>query len=164
MARFFVAIAGGLAWMGLRGDLGADAFALGAVLGLLTWRAEGGRPRTRFSPGRALRITWHFLRFATLFLLELTLTGIDQLRIVLSPRVTIEPGWVRFVSELQTPPLRAVLAAVLSLTPGSLTYEARAEGAEFVIYLHVLHLEDEERALRQIRARLEAPLLAMERV
>ncbi len=163
MARFFVALAGGLAWMGLRGDVGVEVFAVGAVLGLLTWRAEGGRPRGRFSPARALRIVWHFLRFVALFLWELGLTAVDQLRIVLSPRMSIEPGWVRFGTELETPSLRALLAAVVSLTPGSLTYETGSEGEEFVIYLHVLHLEDEAQTLHQIRTHLEAPLLAMER-
>jgi multicomponent K+:H+ antiporter subunit E len=75
----------------------------------------------------------------------------------------VHPGWIRFDTELETPAMRVLLGVVLSLTPGSLTYEESilADGT-CDISLHVLDLRDEERLVKRIRARFEAPLRAME--
>ena len=45
MASFFVAILGGLAWMGLTSAISWGGFGFGALVALATWRFEGGRGR-----------------------------------------------------------------------------------------------------------------------
>ena len=88
---------------------------------------------------------------------------VEQLRIVLAPRIDVHPGWIRFDTELETPAMRVLLGVVLSLTPGSLTYEESiSEDGACDIALHVLDLRDEDRLVERIRARFEAPLRAME--
>jgi len=57
-----------------------------------------------------------------------------------------------------------LLSAMLSLTPGSVTYEDLPRENGCTICLHVLDLRDEEQLMAQIRRRLEAPLHAMERL
>ena len=59
--------------------------------------------------------------------------------------------------------MRALLGAMLTLTPGTLTYEeSAAEDGGWIVSLHVLDLRDEERLVERIRTRFEAPLRAME--
>jgi multisubunit Na+/H+ antiporter MnhE subunit len=59
--------------------------------------------------------------------------------------------------------MRALLGVVISLTPGSVTYEESISEAETCeLSLHVLDLRDEARVVERIRARFEAPLRAME--
>jgi multicomponent Na+:H+ antiporter subunit E len=163
MSTFFVAILTGLAWMGLLGEIGWGSFLVGAVLGLAVWRVEGARARRPFGLVRALRLTGLGVRFFAVFLFELLVAVLEQLRIVLAPRIDVHPGWVRFSTELETPAMRVLLGVVLSLTPGSLTYEESiSEDGVCDLALHVLDLRDEERLVERIRTRFEAPLREME--
>jgi len=163
MSTFFVALLTGVAWMGLLGEIGWGHFSVGMVLGLAIWRVEGARARRPFGPLRALILVCLGLRFLVVFLWELLVAVVEQLRIVLAPRIDVHPGWIRFNTELETPSMRVVLGVVLSLTPGSLTYEesVSADGS-CDIALHVIDLRDEERLVERIRDRFEAPLRAME--
>jgi multisubunit Na+/H+ antiporter MnhE subunit len=163
MSSFFVAILSGLAWMGLLGEIGWVSFAVGATLGLAVWRIEGARARRPFGPVRALRLTWLGARFLAIFLYELHVAVVEQIRIVLAPRMDVQPGWIRLSTELETPAMRVLLGVVLSLTPGSLTYEESiSEDGVCELSLHVLDLRNEERLVERIRARFEAPLREME--
>ncbi len=163
MSSFFVAVLTGVVWMGLRAEIGWGTFAVGAVIGLVVWRVEGISSRRPFGLLRAFRLTWLGLQLFAFFLWELVVAVIEQLRIVLAPRIDVRPGWVRFSTELETPAMRVALGLMLSLTPGSLTYEESvSENGVCDLALHVLDLRDEERMLEQIRRRFEAPLRAME--
>lgn len=165
MSTVFVAILAGVAWMGLLGATGWGVFLVGALLGVVLWRLEGGRARRRFAPLRALRFLLLGVRLLLVFLWELLLANVEQLRIVLAPRLEVRPGWILFRSDLETPAARAMLGAMISLTPGSLTYEeAQAEDGGWIVSLHVIDLRDEQLILEQIRARFESPLLAMEQL
>jgi multisubunit Na+/H+ antiporter MnhE subunit len=163
MSTFFVALLTGVAWMGLLGEIGWGHFAVGVVFGLAIWRVEGVQARRPFGPLRALLLVGLGLRFLAVFAWELLVAVVDQLRIVLAPRIDVQPGWIRFDTELETPSMRVVLGVVLSLTPGSITYEeSTLEGGGWAIELHVLDLRDEARLVERIRSRFEAPLRAME--
>ena len=163
MSTFFVAILTGVAWMGLTAEVDWGSFAVGTVIGLAVWRIEGAHAHRPFGPVRALRLTGLGLRLLAVFLWGLVVASIEQLRIVLAPRIDVRPGWAQFNTELETPAMRAVLGLVLSLTPGSLTYEESiSEDGVCSLAIHVLDLRDEQRMLDQIRTQLEAPLRAME--
>ena len=163
MSTFFVTILTGVAWMGLLGEIGWGQFTVGVVLGFAIWCVEGARARRPFGPLRALVLTWLGLRFLAVFFWELLVAVVEQLRIVLAPRIDVHPGWIRFDTELETPAMRALLGVVVSLTPGSITYEESiSEDGTCDIALHVLDLRDEDRLVERIRVRFEAPLRAME--
>ena len=165
MSSFFFAILTGLAWMGLTAEVSWGSFALGAGGGVLISRLEGARERRPLGLVRGLRLVWLGARLGVVFLWELVVANLEQLRIVLAWRIDVRPGWIRFDSELETPAMRALLGAMISLTPGSLTYEdSAAEDGAWSVSLHVLDLRDEEQVVARIRERFEAPLRAMERL
>ncbi len=163
MSAFFVAILTGVAWMGLSAEIGWGTFAVGAAIGLAVWRAEGLRSRRPFGLVRAIRLTWMAVRLLVVFLWELLVAVVEQLRIVLAPGIDVRPGWVRFTTELETPAMRVVFGVMVSMTPGTITYEETiSEDGLCSLELHVLDLRDEEGMLARIRTRFEAPLRAME--
>jgi len=164
MWTFFATILAGLAWMGLNAEVGFGTFGVGLVIGSLIWRLEGARASTRFGPVRASRLLGIGVRLLGVFLWELVVANFEQLRIILAPRIDVHPGWIRFGTNLETPAMRAVFGAMVSLTPGSLTYEESSDESGCTISLHVLDLRDEERMVARIRTRFEAPLRAMERL
>ncbi len=163
MSTFFFALLAGVAWMGLLGEIGWGPMLTGVVLGLLIRRVERAESRRPFTPRAALALSWMGLRFAAVFFWELVVAVIVQVRIVLAPRIDIQPGWIRFATELETPALRVLLGVVLSLTPGSIVYEeSTSPDGTCSIAIHVIDLRDEERVIDRVRRRFEAPLRAME--
>jgi multisubunit Na+/H+ antiporter MnhE subunit len=114
---------------------------------------------------RALRLAWQGLQLFAVFLWELVVANLEQLRVILAPRIAVTPGWIRIRSDLETPAARALLGVMISLTPGSLTYEeGPTEDGSWILSLHVLDLRDEEQLVAQIRSRFESRLRAMERL
>jgi len=164
MSTFFFAILAGLVWMGLNESVRIGDFAFGVIVALAVGRVSGVRAHRPFGPFRALILVGLGLRLLVVFLWELLVANLEQLRIVLAPRIDVRPGWIRFQSELETPAMRALFGAMLSLTPGSVTYEDVSTDEGCYVCIHVLDLRDEGKLVEHIRTRLEAPLHAMEKL
>ena len=165
MSTFYVAILAGIVWMALLSEIGWGNFVVGAGIGLSVWLLAGARAHRPFGPLRALRLAWMGLLFFGIASWELLVSVFDQTRLVLSPRMDPQPGWVLLRTELETPAMRVLLGVLISLTPGSLVYEELIdEEGRCDLALHVVDLRDEEQMIERIRSRLEAPLRAMETV
>lgn len=159
---FFLALAG-VAWMGLRGDLGPGAFVTGAIFGAIAWRLEHAYSSERFDPRRALRLVWRATKVAVSFAGELIFANWHQLRVVLAPRIDVQPHWIHFDTRIESPALRLVLGVMVSLTPGSLVCdEIEGSDGSVCLWIHILDSQDPEQVLARIRRRLETPLRALE--
>jgi len=166
MSAFFFVLFAGTAWLGLRGDISVVTFAIGLLIGFGLWRIFGFRSRRPFSVVRAVRLTLLGASLFLIFLVELVLANLQQLRIVLAPRIAVHPHWLRFRTELETPAMRAVLGTMIVMTPGTVAYGAieTADGA-WIIGVHALNAKDEADAqatLDRIRERFESRLKQME--
>ena len=152
--------------MGLRGDLGVYTFFIGMLLGFGLWRLFRFRSRRPFSIARATRLTFLGLSVFIVFLKELLLANLQQLRIVFTPRIKVSPHWLQYHTELETPAMRAVLGSMIVMTPGTVAYkETGAEEGGWTIAVHALHAKDEEEAqkiLDRIHERFESRLRQME--
>jgi len=166
MSAFFFIIFSGMVWMGLLGDISVFTFVVGMLLGFGMWRLFGFKSRRPFSIARAIRLTFLGLSVFIIFLKELVLANLQQLRIVLAPRIRVSPHWLRYRTELETPAMRAVLGSMIVMTPGTVAYkETEAEEGVWTIAVHALHAKDEEDAqktLDRIRDRFESRLRQME--
>jgi multicomponent K+:H+ antiporter subunit E len=67
------------------------------------------------------------------------------------------PGFVAFPLELRHPAALAILACIVTATPG--TSWARYDADRGVLTLHMLDLVDEERWVREFKARYESRLM-----
>lgn len=77
----------------------------------------------RLRPG----LPWYVLRFILTFFLALIQANIDMARRVLSPSLPVCPGLVEVRTQLHSPLGRLLLANAITLTPGTLSVDVRAD-------------------------------------
>lgn len=143
-------------WLMLNQSLAFGHWLLGASLALvIPWLVAPLRPQ-RASPRRPLTIV-HLL-LAVLW--DIVVSNVEVARRVLGPESAIRPRFVRLPLTIADPHGIAVLASVISLTPGTLSADLEDDGRTLLV--HALHCPDDEAAqalVATIRARYEAPLL-----
>ena len=166
MSLFFFVIFTGITWMALSGDLSVVTFVIGVLIGFGVWRIFGFKIGRPFSVVRAVRLLWLGIILLLIFLGELVRANLQQLRLVLTPRIVINPCWLEFRTRLETPAMRAVLGSMIVMTPGTVAYgETEAEDGAWIIGVHALHVGGEadlQEVIDQIRSRFESRLKQME--
>lgn len=60
------------------------------------------------------------VRFAAYFVAQSVIGGVDVALRALSPRMRLDPGWIRYPMRLTAPGLQAMFADCISLLPGTL--------------------------------------------
>lgn len=142
-----------LLWLLLNRTMAPGPALVGLVVALIGGRALSllgqGRPRLR-RPGLALRLAGRVL-------LDIARSNIAVMRIILARRPERRAGFIRMPLALRDPQALAVLACILTATPGSAWVEFDAE--EGWLLLHVLDLGDEEEWVRLVKDRYEQPLM-----
>ena len=141
-----------LAWLSLNGSLSAGHLLLAAVFAiavpLLTERLRPEKARLR-RPGVALRL-------AATVLKDIVLSNIEVGRRILGPESAIQPRFVWLPLSLRDPHAIVALAAIVTLTPGTLSAEIDNERRHLLI--HAFNVDDEDALIRDIQTRYEAPL------
>jgi multicomponent K+:H+ antiporter subunit E len=139
-------------WLLLNQSLAPGHVLLGAAIGLL---ASRGLAALRPEPVRAVALG-PILRLAGIVLADIVRSNLAVARIVLFPRQRIS-GFVRLPLELTNVHGLAVLACIVTATPGTLWVQLdRGNG---ILLVHILDLVDEEAWIRLIKRRYEALLL-----
>ena len=140
-------------WMVLNQSAAPGTILLGAVLGIAMGRAYGllQPPKTRVRrPGAALRL------FARV-MLDIARSNLAVARLILSGRREVNSGFVAIPLTLVDRHGLAVLACIITSTPGTVwvSYDARAR----LLLIHVLDLADEDTWIATIQGRYESLLL-----
>ncbi len=106
-----------------------------------------------FHPRRILYI----LQFSFVFLVALVKSNIQVAKIVINPKLPVNPGIVKFKTTLKSDFAKMVLANTITLTPGTLTVDL--SGDEF--YIHWLNMtsHDEAAIYEDIAADFEKVLI-----
>jgi len=94
------------------------------------------------------------LRFLARFLREVVVANLQMVRIVLSPRIRVRPGIIRYPLDVRTDSGITLLADSITLTPGTLTVDVAPDRS--ALYIHVIDIDEPERVRRQIKQSLEA--------
>ena len=168
MRRLPFAVAGTLIWLALMEESGLRGALFGGALGfvcaeILVRRTSPGTPSGTRGAGRSGtpsrgRYAWACLRLLIRFSAEVLIANLQQLRIVLAPRLRVRPRWLVYRTELRDPRLRVLLGLMLSLTPGTITAELEADA----LLVHVLDTRDPEAVEERIRRRFEGLLQELE--
>jgi multicomponent Na+:H+ antiporter subunit E len=137
------------AWVALTGDAspGNALFALGlAALALVVARPldPGGRARVRWTrlPGFVLYFAWQVL-----------IANARVARAVLAPLPRLRPGIVAVPLTLERDAEIALLANLITLTPGTLSIEVSEDRR--TLYVHALGVSDAEAVRAEVRAGFE---------
>ncbi|MCA9759763.1 MAG: Na+/H+ antiporter subunit E [Candidatus Eisenbacteria bacterium] len=147
-------ISWGAVWLLLDGQLTVGGIAFALTIGALSvWLT-----RTWSEAWAVASRVPAVIRLAGVFVRELMVSNLQQMRIVLTPRLRVAPHWMEYETELETEAGRVVLAVLISLTPGTVVSEL--EGTRLLV--HVLDAREPAIVEHRIRARLERAVARLE--
>ena len=129
-----------LFWLLLNGSLAPATLAVGVTVSLIISQLSTGG-MTFFSgfhyTPKALMASLLYLLF---FFKELMKANLTLAKIVLSPSLPINPGFVKVRTTLKSPMGRLLLANSITLTPGTLTVEMEGEW----LYVHWVTMDAQD--------------------
>ena len=96
------------------------------------------------------------LRLAGVVLWDIVVSNLTVARIALNPRSDPQPAWVPVVLEARHPSAIALLATIITMTPG--TVSCIVDEKEHLILVHALDCSDPADLAAQIKQRYERPL------
>lgn len=142
-----------LIWMLLVNKIALGSLVLAAILGtaipLLTEAYWPDRPRIRNLPALAA--------YVAILIWDIILANIAVAKIVLfKPNRDIRSAFITVPLDLRTPEAITILAATITLTPGTVTADMSACGRALLI--HSLHAPDPDAIRDEIKSRYEARL------
>jgi multicomponent K+:H+ antiporter subunit E len=145
----------GLTWLGLNNTLDPAHVLLAVALGLavppLTGRFLPDLPRLR-APGTLVRLLLVVLG-------DILVANVEVARRIVGRESALRPAFIHVPLDIKDPLGIAALAAIVTLTPGTLSADLTASGTGLVV--HALHMDDEARLIATIKQRYEAPLRAI---
>ena len=144
-------------WLLLNQSVALGHIVLGAVLSaVLCWLSAELRP---LQP--RVRRPWLAAVVAVLVLVDIVRSNVGVFRIVLGlvRDREVKSGFVRVPLDLRDPHGIAVLATIVTSTPGTVWVDLDPEGR--FVTLHVLDLRDEKEWIRWIKDRYERHLMRM---
>lgn len=139
-------------WLLLQQSLALPQLITAAVLGLVLPRVLHGF----LGPGVRPRRLGLALRFTGVVLYDIVVSNLVVARIVLSPRADPQPAWVPVPLDIRHPNAIALLATLITTTPG--TVSCVVDEARHEILVHALDCASPDEMAAQIKARYEAPL------
>lgn len=141
-------------WMAMTELSGTNLF-IGFVLGyFVLWLSPGMAPRTRY-----FRRVGQGVRFLGLFLKELAVSTARIAYDVLTPTAYMRPAVIGIPLDVETDVEIAMLAIVVTLTPGSLALDVSSDRK--TLYVHVMYAEDPETVRRDIKRGFERRILEL---
>lgn len=140
-------------WMLLRNEFSPIEFFIGYVVGIALLYVLRRFLHFDFYFRRVIAI----VKLILLFLWELILANIDVAKIVLSPKLNVEPGIIAVPTVLKTEWEVTLLASLISLTPGTLSMYFSEDGK--TIYVHSIHVPDKDAMIEQIHNTFERAIM-----
>ncbi|WP_216829004.1 Na+/H+ antiporter subunit E [Alkalihalobacterium elongatum] len=140
-------------WVFLQNSYTWVDFLIGYVVGLFIL----------FVLRRFLKFDFYFRRVVAiiklilLFSKELILANWDVIKIVLSPKMNIQPGIIAVPTKLKTDWELTLLASLITLTPGTLSMDFSDDNK--ILYIHSIHVPDKEEMIKQIQNTFEKAIM-----
>ena len=136
----------------LLNEFSAGHIVLGAILAVaITWIIS---PLS--DPHPAIKKPLKAIRYICIVLNDIVVSNFVVAKQVLQSNKKLKPGFIALPLDMDEPFPLAVLASTISLTPG--TVSADFSDDMNVLYIHVLHLEDEKALIAELKNRYETPL------
>ena len=142
-----------LAWLTLQQSLDLGNVLTACVLGWCLPRLLGGF----LGPAAQPRSFARALRLGLTVLWDIIVSNITVARLVLNPRRVPHPAWVKVPLTLTQPTAQALLASIITMTPGTVSAIVDEEGA--CIWVHALDCDDPAAVAADIDRRYQQPLM-----
>ncbi|HBK46650.1 MAG TPA: Na+/H+ antiporter subunit E [Xanthomonadaceae bacterium] len=140
-------------WLLLSDDFGAGAWVMGALLSLAIplFAARLDREFARIGSLRSVP------RMLCVVLLDIVASNVKVALQVLGPESRIHPGFIWIPLEIANIHGITALTSMITLTPGTVSV-ALSDDRRYLL-VHVLHLDDPDALVREIKSRYEKPLM-----
>ncbi|GGN56099.1 Na+/H+ antiporter subunit E [Oceanobacillus indicireducens] len=146
-------------WMFLQSSFTPATFVFGYLIGILILYLMRKFLIVKFDL-RKVRI-WALVKLFFLFVVELAKANIDMVKVVLNPRMDHQPGIVAVRTKLNTEVEITLLAALISLTPGTVSMDFSPDNK--TIYIHAIDVPDKEEMRKDIHNSFERAILEVMR-
>lgn len=141
-----------VAWLLLQGSLAPVHWIWATILGLvLPWAAHDF-----IGPASSVRVTAAIARLALRVLGDIVVANVVVARLVLEPGRQPRPAWLRVRHGLADPRAVALLATIITTTPGTVSSVIEEESGDILV--HALDAADPAAVAAEIMARYVAPL------
>ncbi|MBI3997530.1 MAG: Na+/H+ antiporter subunit E [Armatimonadetes bacterium] len=145
-----------LTWTAVTGRFTLSNLALGFALGYLALRFSGLVGRAAY--GSRIRRVIEFLLF---YFWELLLANLRVAYDVLTPRHHMRPGILAIPLDARTDGEIAILANLITLTPGTLSLDVSDDRQ--VLYIHATYVDEVEAFRQRLKEKLERRVLEVTR-
>lgn len=144
-------------WMFLSGRMNASGFIIGFLLGALAILMM-----RRFFNGRLyLERVWAVMKLCILFLKELILANIAVVKVVLKPKLDMQPAFFKYETALTAEWELTLLSSLITLTPGTVVVHISDDNK--YLYIHAIDAADIEETVASIRNSFERAILEVSR-
>lgn len=153
IAQFLVNLLIALIWMFLQNSYLLTTFVFGFIIGLFILFVL----RRFFEYDFYFRRVFAFVKLVGVFLIEMIKANVDMIKVVLQPRLKNKPGIIAVETELETEIEIATLAALITLTPGTVSMDFSADGR--TIFVHSIDVDDRDEIIADIRNNFEKAIM-----
>ena len=151
--QFLLNILLAIAWMLLTGELTAENFIEGLIIGyIILWVSKAALGGTKYFKKIPKAIGFFFY-----FVKELIVANLKVAFDIITPKDYMKPGIVAVPLDAETDMEITLLANLITLTPGTLSLDVSKN--KKVLYIHTLYLEDTEKFRTEIKDGMEKRLL-----
>lgn len=135
--------------MFMNADFTVGSFVTGYIIGLVAVYML-----RNFLPGRFYlkRLYW-MVRLFFIFIIELVKANVDVVRIVMAPKIDIQPGFYAYPNDLEEEWEVALLSTLITLTPGTVVVAISEDYS--IIYIHGLDMDDADAEIANIKTSFE---------
>ena len=151
--QFLLNILIAIAWMLLTGELTAENFIEGLIIGyIILWVSKAALGGTKYFKKIPKAIGFFFY-----FVKELVVANLKVAFDIITPKDYMKPGIVAVPLNAETDMEITLLANLITLTPGTLSLDVSND--KKVLYIHTLYLDDTEKFRAEIKNGMEKRLL-----
>jgi multicomponent K+:H+ antiporter subunit E len=142
-----------IVWVLLQNQVSSGMVVFGVILGIIIPRITSiwwpDTPKG-FRPGK-------MVGYCFIVMWDIIVANIQVAWIVLTvPNSKLKPAWIAIPLDLRQPEAITMLAGTITLTPGTVSADLSSEGHSLLV--HVLHTDDPDAVLDEIKTRYERRL------
>lgn len=153
LLNFFIAFV----WMFMSTSLTASTFIIGYLIGLILIIMMKRFFKDRLYIWRL----WAAIKLTLLFFKELLLSNISVLRVVLRPKLNIQPMIFALPTDLEHDWEITLLSSLITLTPGTIVLNVSDD--QRTLYIHAIDVDDVDEAIDSIKNSFEKAIKEVSR-
>ena len=153
LLNFFIAFV----WMFMSTSLTASTFIIGYLIGLILIIMM----RRFFKDRMYIWRLWATVKLTLMFFRELILSNISVLRLILQPKMDIEPMIFALPTDLKRDWEITLLSSLITLTPGTLVLYVSDD--QKTLYIHAIDVDDVDEAIDSIKNSFEKAIKEVSR-